>query len=161
MSVLPILCWPDPRLKQVCDPVRGDVSALAADMLDTMYAAKGRGLAAPQVGQMVRLFVMDTGWKEGARCPRVFVNPELEVSHDRFESGEEACLSIPGVAAHVMRPPEVLIRWTDLDGTDHEERMTGFDARCVQHEVDHLNGLVIFDRLSPEHREQMEKDYAR
>ena len=161
MSVLAILRWPDARLKQVCAPVAGDVSALAADMLDTMYAAKGRGLAAPQVGRMMRLFVMDTGWKEGARCPRVFVNPELEVSYDRFESGEEACLSIPGVAARVMRPPEVLIRWMDLDGVGHEARMTGFDARCVQHEMDHLNGLVIFDRLPPDHRAQMEKDYAR
>lgn len=161
MSVLPILCWPDARLKQVCDPVRGDVSELAADMLDTMYAAKGRGLAAPQVGQMVRLFVMDTGWKTGAKTPRVFVNPEVEPLTETLESGEEACLSIPSVAARVMRPAEVLIRWRDLDGTDHEERMTGFDARCVQHEVDHLDGLVIFDRLPPEHREQMEKDYAR
>jgi peptide deformylase len=161
VSVLPILCWPDARLKQVCDPVSGNVSALATDMLDTMYAAKGRGLAAPQVGHMVRLFVMDTGWKEGARRPRVFVNPEVEPLTETLESGEEACLSIPGVAARVMRPPEVLIRWTDLDGVGHEARMTGFDARCVQHEVDHLNGLVIFDRLPPDHRAQMEKDYAR
>jgi peptide deformylase len=161
VSVLPILCWPDARLKQVCDPVSGDVSALAADLLNTMYAAKGRGLAAPQVGRMVRLFVMDTGWKTGAKTPRVFVNPEVEPLTETLESGEEACLSIPGVAARVMRPAEVLIRWTDLDGGTHEERMTGFDARCVQHEMDHLNGLVIFDRLPPEHREQMENDYAR
>ena len=76
MSVLPILRWPDPRLKQVCDPVSGDVSALAADMLDTMYAAKGRGLAAPQVGQMVRLFVMDSGWKTGAKTPRCAAAPD-------------------------------------------------------------------------------------
>lgn len=161
MSVLPILRWPDPRLSRVCDPVSGDAAALAADMLDTMYAAKGRGLAAPQVGHMLRLFVMDVTWKTGAKAPRVFVNPELEVSYTRFESGEEACLSIPGVAARVNRPPEVVIRWSDLDGARHEEHMTGFAARCVQHEVDHLNGLVIFDRLPPDHRAQMEKDYAR
>lgn len=161
MSVLPVLRWPDERLKQVCGPVSGDVSALAADMLHTMYAAKGRGLAAPQVGQMLRLFVMDTTWKEGARAPRVFVNPEITPVSERMDSGEEACLSIPGVAARVLRPAEVLIRWSDLDGTRQEERLTGFAARCVQHEVDHLDGLVIFDRLSPEHRAQMEKDYAR
>ena len=161
MSVLPILRWPDARLKQVCAPVSGDVSALAADMLDTMYAAKGRGLAAPQIGRLIRLFVMDVTWKEAARSPRVFLNPVLEVRDQRAESAQEACLSIPGVAARVMRPTEVLIRWTDLNGARQEEHMTGFAARCVQHEVDHLNGLVIFDRLSPEHRAQMEKDYAR
>jgi len=160
VSILPVLRWPDSRLKQVCEPVSGDASALAADLLDTMYEAKGRGLAAPQVGQMLRLVVMDVTWKEGTATPRVFVNPALELRYDRFESGEEACLSIPGVSAWVRRPPEVVVRWTDLDGAAQEEHMTGFAARCVQHEVDHLNGLVIFDRLSPEHRAQMEQDYA-
>lgn len=161
MSVLPILRWPDARLTQVCEAACGDVSALSADLLDTMYAAKGRGLAAPQVAQMLRLFVMDMTWKEDAPTPRVFVNPEVVALSDDLEAGEEACLSIPGVAARVLRPAEILVRWTDLDGAGHEDRMTGFAARCVQHELDHLNGLVIFDRLSPAHRAQMDKDYAR
>lgn len=160
MSVLPILRWPDPRLSEVCAPVTGDVRGLAADMLDTMYDAKGRGLAAPQVGRMIRLFVMDVGWKEGAPDPIVMINPEIDPSLDGTVWGQEACLSIPGVAAEVLRPGHVTVRWTDLEGVRHEEVMTGFAARCVQHELDHLDGLVIFDRLSPEMRKELENAYG-
>ncbi|WP_071674549.1 peptide deformylase [Nioella nitratireducens] len=160
MSILPILHWPDPRLSEVCAPVTGDVAALAADMLDTMYDAKGRGLAAPQVGHMIRLFVMDVGWKEGAPDPVVMINPEVAPAAEGSVWGQEACLSIPGVAAELCRPGHVRVHWTDLEGARHDGVMTGFAARCVQHELDHLDGLVIFDRLSPERRKDLENAYG-
>ncbi|MFA8387307.1 MAG: peptide deformylase [Pelagibaca sp.] len=162
MSVRPIVRWPDPRLAQVCDPVR-DPAALAdlvQDMFDTMYDAPGRGLAAPQIGVMQRLFVMDPTWKEGDRTPYVCINPEIVASGDPVAEKTEACLSIPGVSADVTRSTEITLAYTDLDGTRHETRLTGFSATCAQHELDHLNGVVIFDRLAPEAKAWLEAEYA-
>jgi peptide deformylase len=147
-----ILRWPDPRLAMRCVPVTGDVSALAADMLETMYAAPGRGLAAPQVGELLRLFVMDATWKEGRRDPQVFINPEILWRSETRKRGPEGCLSIPGVTAEVERSVELRMRWTDLSGTPREETLTGFAAICAQHEHDHLEGIVTLDHLSPEAR---------
>jgi len=161
MAVLPILRWPDPRLMQVCAPVAAgeDVSSLISDMFETMYAAPGRGLAAPQVGVLKRVFVMDVTWKEGERSPLACVNPEiLEVSAEAAMA-EEACLSIPGVAASVERPARVRLAWTGEDGARHEEDFEAFWAICAQHEYDHLDGKVIFDRLSPEARAVLEDAY--
>lgn len=152
MAVLPILRWPDPRLSTVCAPVTGDVRPLAADMLDTMYGAPGRGLAAPQVGVLLRLFVMDTTWKEGLRAPQVFVNPEILWMSDTRSTGPEGCLSLPGATTHISRATEIRLRWTDLDGITHEQTLTGFAAICAQHEYDHLDGILTLDRLSPEDR---------
>ena len=155
MSVLPILLWPDPRLSQPAapvGPVTEPIRRLAADMLETMYAAPGRGLAGPQVGAMLRLFVMDTDWTEGDRAPRVFVDPEvLELSGETVEM-QEGCLSIPGVTVTVARPAALRLAWTDLAGTRREEALDGIAARCALHELDHLDGLVHFDRLTPEAR---------
>lgn len=160
MSVLPIRRWPDPVLSQICAPVEGDVSRLAADMLETMYAAPGRGLAAPQVGEAIRLFVMDVTWKEGSPDPFVCINPEiLEMSKDRVP-GPEGCLSIPGVEAQVERAPWIVLGWTDLDGTRREEQLVGFASICAQHEYDHLDGIVTFDRVLPEARLELEVAYA-
>ncbi|MEM7721693.1 MAG: peptide deformylase [Pseudomonadota bacterium] len=160
MSLLPIRRWPDPVLSRVCAPVAGDVSVLAADMLETMYAAPGRGLAASQVGEAIRLFVMDVTWKEGAPDPFVCINPEiLEMSEARLP-GPEACLSIPGVEAEVARAPWIVLGWTDLDGARREERLEGFAAICAQHEYDHLDGIVTFDRVAPETRSALEAAYA-
>ena len=161
MSVRPILRWPDPRLRQTCDPVSPgeDVEALITDMFETMYAAPGRGLAAPQVGVMKRVFVMDCGWKEGDMTPEAFINPEiLEVASGEC-MGDEGCLSIPGVVTPVARPDWVVMRWTDLSGQAQERRFDGFEARCAQHEFDHLEGRVTFDRLPPELRTQLEAEY--
>ena len=152
MAVLPILRWPDPRLTTVCAAVTGDVRALAADMLDTMYAAPGRGLAAPQVGTLLRLFVMDITWKEGVRAPQVFVNPEILWLSDPRATGPEGCLSLPGATTYISRATEARLRWTDLDGRTQEETLTGFAAICAQHEHDHLDGILTLDRLSPEDR---------
>ncbi len=151
-----IICWPDPRLATVCAPVAGDVAALAADMLDTMYAAPGRGLAAPQVGVLLRLFVMDVTWKDGARDPQVFINPEILWRSATRKTGPEGCLSIPGVLAEVERATEVRLRWTDLAGAVREETLTGFAAICAQHEYDHLDGIVTLDHLDQDARAQAE-----
>ena len=151
--LLPILRWPDPRLSQVCAPAvpDDDLRTLAADMLETMYAAPGRGLAAPQVGRLVRMFVMDVDWKTGTPAPMVFVNPEIELLGERV-TGPEGCLSIPGPVTEVERAAQVRVRWTALDGTAHEAAFDGFAAICIQHEYDHLDGILTLDRLSPEAR---------
>ena len=158
-----IVLWPDPVLSRVCDPVGeidDDTHRLADDMLETMYAAPGRGLAAPQVGVPLRLFVMDTTWKDGERMPRVLINPRvLRYSDDRV-TGPEGCLSIPGVTADVERAAEVTVRWTTLEGETREEVLTGFDAICAQHELDHLDGVVTLDRIRPEARAELEAVYA-
>ena len=152
MAVLPILRWPDPRLSQVCAPVDGDVSGLAADMLDTMYDAPGRGLAAPQVGVRTRLFVMDTGWRSGAPAPLVCLNPEILWRSDTLSEGAEGCLSIPGPATPVTRATQIRLGWTGLDGVRHDALLDGFAAVCAQHEYDHLDGILTLDHLSPQAR---------
>ncbi len=160
--IRPIVLWPDPVLSTVCAPVPvidDDVRRLAADMLETMYAAPGRGLAAPQVGVALRLFVMDTAWKTGDPAPVVMVNPEIVGAGDSRATGTEGCLSIPGVTADVERAETVTMRWTTLEGDAREEELTGFDAICAQHEFDHLNGIVTFDRVTPEVRLELEAVY--
>ena len=155
MAILPILHWPDPRLAIVCAPVgvlTPAVQALAEDMLETMYAAPGRGLAAPQVGAMLRLFVMDVTWKDGPRDPMVMVDPVVLWRSDARVTGPEGCLSIPDVVAEVERFDALRLRWTGLDGVQVEADLTGFAAICAQHELDHLDGIVTLDRLTPEAR---------
>ena len=161
MAVLPILKWPDARLTQRCAEVAriDDIRDLARDMLDTMYDAAGRGLAAPQVGVLQRLFVMDTGWKTGQRCPVVMINPDLLWMSDTRASGPEGCLSIPGIAPEVKRAERVRVRWTDLEGQVAEAELDGFAAICVQHEFDHLDGIVTLMRLSPQARAAAEAAY--
>jgi peptide deformylase len=150
MAVLPILRFPDPRLRRPALPV-GDIDdtlrRLAADMLDTMYAAPGRGLAGPQVGAMLRIFVMDVTWKDGTPSPRVCLNPEILDASDDMATCQEGCLSIPGVPAMVTRPAEITLRWTDLAGVVLQERLSGFAATCAQHELDHLNGRLCIDLM--------------
>ena len=155
----PILIHPDPRLKKVCAPV-SDVSdelrALADDMLETMYHAPGIGLAAPQVGVMDRLLVMDCV-KEENETPRpmVLINPEIVASSDEKNVYEEGCLSIPEQFAEVMRPKLVDVRWMDLDGNEQQETFDGLWATCVQHEIDHLNGKLFIDYLGPMKRQMI------
>jgi peptide deformylase len=158
MTVRDILLWPDTRLSTSCAPVTEitkEIATLAEDMLDTMYAAPGRGLAAPQIGAMHRLFVMDEGWKDGAPEPRVFLNPEVAARSVSKSTREEGCLSLPGISVDVARPESVTLRWTDLDGTTREEAFSGFAAACVQHEIDHLDGVVTLDHLDPQARAQV------
>lgn len=161
--IRPIVLWPDPVLSQTCDPVgeiTEDIRALAADMLETMYDAPGRGLAAPQVGIPLRLFVMDCTWKDGDRTPKVVINPEIVSVSEQHATGPEACLSIPGVTAPVERHTSIILRYTDLDGETHQQQLDGFEAICAQHEFDHLNGIVTFDRLDADMRALIEAEYA-
>lgn len=162
MSVLPIVQWPDARLTETCvqvEVITPEIETLAADMLETMYAAPGRGLAAPQVGAKVRVFVMDVGWKEGKSDPLVCINPMLmEVSEERV-SNSEGCLSIPNVSADISRPAQVQMVWTGLNGGRFVQGFTGFAAACVQHEIDHLDGIITFDHLDAETRSALEAEY--
>lgn len=148
---LPVVLHPDPVLRERCAPVErfdGDLAQLAWDMLATMYDAPGRGLAAPQVGRTLRLFVMDCAWKEGTPVPRVFVNPVIEGTSDEMVTREEGCLSIPDTPCLVSRPAWVEVRWQDLSGASHEARFEGMEAVCAQHENDHLDGVLCIDRTA-------------
>ena len=152
MTIRPILRWPDPRLATRCKPaaVEDGTLTLAHDMLETMYAAQGRGLAAPQVGALIRIFVMDSTWKSGPETPEIFINPEILWRSDDLVTGPEACLSIKGVLAEISRAKEMILRWTLPDGSLSAERLKGFRAICAQHEIDHLDGILMFHHLTPE-----------
>lgn len=152
MALRDILIHPDPRLKKPADPVMeidGELQRLADDMLETMYDAPGIGLAAPQVGVGKRLLVMDCVKEEGAAPrPMVLINPEVNWTSEDTNVYEEGCLSIPEQYADVTRPAEARVSWTGLDGARHEEQFDGLWATCVQHEIDHLNGVLFIDYLS-------------
>lgn len=155
-----VVLWPDPRLSTPCAPVGSeDVSALVTEMFEVMYAAPGRGLAAPQIGVLKRVFVMDCGWKDGDMTPVACIDPEILWSSAETGEMTEGCLSIPNAPAPVTRPLEIRLAYTDLAGTRIEQHLTGFEARCAQHEFDHLEGRVIFDRLAPDLRAALETPY--
>ena len=148
-AVLPILLHPNAALRAVCKPA-GDLRAeallqLARDLLATMYAAGGRGLAAPQVGVLRRIFVMDAGWKDGAPSPLVLLDPEIVARSGEQGVETERCLSIPDRPVPVLRALTVEVGWYDLDGAHHRRWLAGPEARIAQHELDHLNGHLILD----------------
>ncbi|GFE66388.1 peptide deformylase [Litoreibacter roseus] len=145
-----ILQHPDARLREVCQPVNGALlDGLIEDMFETMYSAPGRGLAAPQIGVMLRVFVTDTTWKDGDMSPEAFVNPEIENQSSEVQINEEACLSIVDQSRRVARPAWVDLAWTGLNGTRMQQRFDGFAAACVCHELDHLDGRLILDHPVP------------
>ena len=150
--------WPDAVLSQKALPASVDdvTIALAQDMLDTMYAAEGRGLAAPQVGVLAQVFVMDSTWKIGAGTPEIFINPQILWRSAELVPSTEGCLSIPGVLAEVSRAKEIILRWIMPDGSVSAQKLVGFRAICAQHEMDHLDGIVTLDHLSPEDRARAE-----
>jgi peptide deformylase len=155
MAILPILEVPDPRLKTISTPVEAfddDLKKLVDDMFDTMYAAPGIGLAAIQVGVPKRLLVIDLQDEgpdgETVRNPRIFVNPEILDPSEDHSIYNEGCLSVPDQYAEVERPASIRARWQDLDGKVHEESMVGMMATCLQHEMDHLEGILFIDHLS-------------
>lgn len=152
-----ILIHPDPRLKKPCEPivaVTPELAQLAADMLETMYDAPGIGLAAPQVGAMKRMIVMDC-IKDGPPEPIVLLNPQVIWSSEDVSTYEEGCLSIPDQYAEVKRPAAVTVRWMDLNGEDQERGFEGLWATCVQHEIDHLDGKLFIDYLGPLKRQMI------
>ena len=153
-----ILIHPDPRLKKLCDPVAditSDLGKLAEDMLETMYDAPGVGLAAPQIGVMKRLIVLDCEKGPAPARPLVMINPEVTWGSEDLSTYEEGCLSIPDQYADVSRPAQVRVRWTGLDGRAQEEQFDGLWATCVQHEIDHLNGKLFIDYLGPLKRQMI------
>ena len=138
----------DPVLRAVAAPVTAfddDLALLVAEMLATMYAAPGRGLAAPQVGVSQRVFVIDTTWKYGDPDPQAFVNPQIIARSKTTATAVEACLSIPDRAFAVTRPIWVDMRWQDIAGDVQQGRFDGVAAICVCHEYDHLEGVLITD----------------
>jgi peptide deformylase len=151
MAVLPIITLPDPLLRRPSAPIErvdDGVRKLAADMLETMYAAPGVGLAAVQVGVPRRLIVLDTAKDEEPPRPLVLINPEIVKLGSEMRQHEEGCLSIPDVRIEIERPGSVTVRYVDLDGKPQELAAEGLLATAVQHEIDHLNGKLIIDFLS-------------
>jgi len=142
--ILDILQYPDPKLREISVPVVGPLGAIVEDMFETMYAATGRGLAAPQIGVLERFFVIDTTWKEGDMTPMVFINPMIAAFGDS-QTNEEACLSIAHQSRKVTRPGWVDVIWTALDGAQKTGRFETFAAACICHELDHLDGKLILD----------------
>jgi peptide deformylase len=169
MTVLTILEVPDPGLRAVAAPVSevdDSIRATLADMFETMYAARGIGLAAIQVGIEKRLVVIDLQEPEEedgepVRKPVAFVNPELLWVSDEMAVYNEGCLSIPEQYAEVARPARCRVKWLDGDGKPHEEDMDGLMATCIQHEIDHLNGVLFTDHISRLKRDMIMKKLAK
>jgi peptide deformylase len=151
MALREILVVPDPRLKlksKRVERVDDAMRALLDDMLETMYAAPGIGLAAIQVGEPVRAIVMDLDHRDGERHPRYFVNPEILWASEETQPYEEGCLSVPDIYDEVERPAQVKLRYLNYDGETVEEDAEGMFAVCIQHEMDHLDGVLFIDHLS-------------
>ena len=169
MAVLPIVEVPDPRLRLVSQPVAkvdDELRDLIADMFDTMYDAPGIGLAAIQVGVPKRVIVMDLQEQEDEegkpiREPRVFINPEILEPTDEMSVYTEGCLSIPDQFADVERPARCRVKWLDEQGAAHDEVFEGLLATCIQHEMDHLEGIVFIDHLSRLKRDMILKKLAK
>lgn len=152
MALREVVQFPDPRLKKVSEPINeitDEIRELARDMIDVMYDEPGIGLAAPQVGASVRMFVIDTEWsdEEIGRNPSVIINPEISDKDGKI-TWEEGCLSVPDYEAKVDRAATLTLRGIDLDGKPIEERAEGLRAVCIQHEFDHLDGILFIDRIS-------------
>lgn len=140
--------WPDPVLSQVSQPVAAfdtELSDLIAELLDELYQIRARALAAPQIGVLSRVFVMDVSWVDGIRAPRAFVNPEILTRGTRNVVTTERCHSLPGQPRRVARPASLEVAWCDSDGAKQRAVFTGFEAVAVQHDIDHLNGITILD----------------
>jgi len=151
MSVRPILTAPDPRLKAVSEPIErvdNEIRKLVDDMLDTMYAEEGIGLAAIQIGVPKCLLVMDLAQKEGRREPQAFINPRILWASDETTVVQEGCLSVPDIWEDVERPARVTAEFLDRDGTLKTVAAEGLLSTCLQHEMDHLNGVLFIDHLS-------------
>ncbi|MBB3996474.1 peptide deformylase [Aureimonas pseudogalii] len=165
MTVKPLVLLPDPVLRQVSTPIQrvdADVQRLAADMLETMYDAPGIGLAAVQVGVPLRMLVIDLSKEDDeTKAPQVFLNPEILRASDERSVYEEGCLSIPDYYAEVERPASVTLRYLGLDGETHETEADGLLATCLQHELDHLNGVLFIDHISKLKRDMVIRKFTK
>lgn len=170
MAIREIIILPDKQLRLVSKPIEkvtSEVRKLADDMLETMYDAPGIGLAAIQIAEPVRLVTMDISKREKDEAgenkpnPRVFINPEIVGASEERSVYEEGCLSIPEYYEEVERPARVRVRYLDLDGKVHEEDAEGLYATCIQHEIDHLNGVLFVDYLSKLKRDRVLKKFTK
>ena len=156
MAILPIIHAPDPRLKKKSTPVAAvtdDIRQLLDDMLETMYDAPGIGLAAPQIGQTIRVIVVDVADEDKTAEPLKMINPEIVASSEAEGTYSEGCLSLPEHYAEVTRPETVTVRYLDIAGQSQQIEADGLLATCIQHEIDHLDGILFVDHLS-----RMKKD---
>ncbi|RIY02825.1 peptide deformylase [Aureimonas flava] len=165
MSVKPLVILPDPILRRQSEPVlRVDdaVRRFVDDMLETMYDAPGIGLAAIQVGEPLRIVTIDLSKEDDAeKSPQVFLNPEILRASDERSVYEEGCLSIPDYYAEVERPAGVTVRYLGLDGQTHEAEADGLLATCLQHEIDHLNGVLFIDHISKLKRDMVIRKFSK
>jgi peptide deformylase len=151
MTIRPILTAPDPRLKAIAAEIAkvdGEIRRLIDDMLETMYEADGIGLAAVQIGVAKRVIVMDLDQKDGKKNPRVFVNPKILWASEELATFEEGCLSVPDIWEDVERPARIRAEYLDRDGKQQTLEADGLLADCLQHEMDHLKGVLFIDHLS-------------
>ena len=169
MAVLPIVEVPDPRLRLISKPVEhvtDETRAFVQDMIDTMYDANGIGLAAIQVGVDRRILVIDLQDEKDEedkpiKAPHAYINPEILSVSEEMSSYNEGCLSIPEQYADVARPASCRVRWLDEQGETHEEELTGLLSTCMQHEIDHLNGVLFIDHISRLKRDMVMKKLAK
>jgi peptide deformylase len=182
MALKPLVIIPDKILRTKSTPVAKitpETRKLVEDMFETMYDAPGIGLAAVQVGVLQRVVTMDLGKRrhegdakspeeeledeeaEEEKNPRVFINPEITWSSEETSSYEEGCLSIPDIHEEVVRPARVKVKFLDLDGKQHEEEADGLYATCIQHEIDHLNGVLFIDHISKLKRDRIVKKFTK
>jgi peptide deformylase len=164
MSIKPLIILPDPVLRQLSKPVErvdAPLRKLADDMLETMYDAPGIGLAAIQIGEPLRMLVIDLAKEGEPPAPHVFVNPEILESVDARSVYEEGCLSIPDYYAEVERPAAVRVKYLDREGKEQEIMAEGLMATCLQHEIDHLNGVLFIDHISKLKRDMVVKKFRK
>jgi peptide deformylase len=164
MALRDIIILPDKRLRLISEPVKKidrELRALVDDMFETMYEAPGIGLAAIQVAVPRRVVTMDLAKNEAPKDPRIFINPELVWKSDEAATYEEGCLSIPEFYEEVTRPSLVRVKYLDLDGKEQEVEANGLLATCLQHEIDHLNGVLFIDHISKLKRDRVVKKFAK
>lgn len=164
MTIKPLIILPDPLLRQASKPIERidtETQRLADDMLETMYDAPGIGLAAIQIGVPRRMLVIDVSREGEEKTPLVFINPEIVASSDERSVYEEGCLSIPDYYAEVERPARVTVKHLDRDGKEQLTEADGLLATCVQHEIDHLNGVLFIDYISRLKREMVIKKFTK
>ena len=164
MTVREIIKLPDKRLRLVSEPVKridASLRKLVEDMFETLYAAPGIGLAGIQVGVAKRVIIMDLSKKDDTRKPEVFINPEITWASEEKSTYEEGCLSIPEYYEEVERPAVVKVKYLDLEGKAREVEASGLLATCLQHEIDHLNGILFIDHISKLKRDRVTKKFAK
>ena len=164
MALRDIIILPDKRLRLVSEPVKtvdAELRVLIDDMFETMYEAPGVGLAAIQVGVPKRVITADTAKKDEPKQPQVYINPEVVWSSEQKNTYEEGCLSIPEYYEEVERPAQVKVRFTDLEGRSHEVEANGLLATVLQHEIDHINGVLFIDHISKLKRDRVIKKFAK